>query len=295
MKKITDLWLDLELRKDIDDYATLIYAIESGATINFLSVNNPSLEEIRLFNYTIEKFGLDATFVISGTITEYDESENIHPSLMKLIDGYKNINYTHIDEHKLLNFEKNRVHTRNSTILPITVFCGGSLTTLAYLLERFDNRYINAYIQGGYASYKIVEPEFLLKKFKKREKVPTWNLNLDIEATKKVLKSSIEIHFISKNICHDSWVDLADLNDGTSFFNSVLVNYFKENKYTNKCLHDLLAFLSINSDIVDFKRVDLFLTEDARPKCWSELNDKSKKSISVAFSKTRFLDKIKNL
>ena len=306
---LNDLWMDLELREDIDDYATLVYAIENKYDIICLSINNPSIEEIKLFNYTMEKFDLNVPLIVSGEITEYPDGKNLHPSLMTLIEGYDKAEYEDISilpidkfdiykrEHPLRYLDASRcaysARSNSVEIFPITVFCGGSLTTLSILLETYENHAFKAVIQGGFASYKIVEPENLLKKFKNREKVPTWNLNLDIEATRKVLDSNININFISKNVCHDSWVDLVDLSDKESFFNSVLKNYFKNNKYTNKCLHDLLAFLSFNSDIVEFKKVDLLFTDDERPKFWSELNENSTKSISVAFSKEKFLDKIK--
>jgi len=297
---LKDLWLDLELRKDIDDYATLVFALETKRDIAFLSVNDPSLEEIRLFNYTIEKFGLDLTLIISGEIKEYEGDENIHSSLMELIDGYEKADYIHIDDlsdRALSNYAKFDKVTGYLKVYPITVFCGGSLTTLSILIERFDNEFLKACIQGGFASYEIVEKEFLLKKFKKRKKVPTWNLNLDIEATRKVLNSSLNISFVSKNICHDSWVSFNDLNDGNSFFNIILKRYFETNSYNSdkKCMHDLLAFLSIESDIVGFKKVNLLFTEDERPKFWSELNNDSTFSISVSFEKKSFIDKIKSI
>lgn len=304
-----DLWLDLELREDIDDYATLIYAIENKYNIICLSINNPSIEEIKLFNYTIEKFDLNIPLIISGEITKYSDDKNLHPSLMELIKDYDKVDYEHINvlpinkldldniNHPLRYLYESRFVFVGGEIeaFPITVFCGGSLTTLSILLDLFkDKNAIKAVIQGGFASYKIVAEKDLLKKFKKRDKVPTWNLNLDIEATKKVLASNININFVSKNICHDSHVDLNDLGSNKSFFNTVLVNYFKDNKYKSKCLHDLLAFLSFNSDIVEFKKVDLLFTDDEIPKFWSELNDDSNISISVAFSKYKFLDKVKN-
>lgn len=275
-----DLWLDLELRKDIDDYATLIYAIEKKYPIKHISINNPSINEIKLLNFTIEKFNLNLTPIISGHITEYNLEEDIHESLFLLIEDYNNTDFIHIDLLK-----KTLIHD-------YTVFCGGSLTTLSILYTTFDYKPFNAYIQGGFASYHIVEKEFLLKKFKKREKVPSWNLNLDIKATEIMLNSDMDIHFISKNICHNSFVSVNDLSDSNSFFNTVLKNYFLVNKYDSKCMHDLLAFLSIDSDIVTFKPVNLFFTDDDIAKFWSVINVNSKHCISVSYCNTAFLAKI---
>jgi hypothetical protein len=38
--KETPVWLDLELRKDIDDYMTLIYALQNDFNIKEVSINN---------------------------------------------------------------------------------------------------------------------------------------------------------------------------------------------------------------------------------------------------------------
>jgi hypothetical protein len=277
---MSKLWLDLELREDIDDYATLIYAIESGDNIKYLSINNPSIEEIKLFNFTIEKFNLDVDLIISGEVKNYPDKKNIHNILMKLIDGYTNTNYIHIDDLKI------------DSLNDFIVFCGGSLTTLSILTERFDVSTFKAYIQGGFASYKILNTKDVLKKFKNRDKVPTWNLNLDLEATDKVLNSNLEAKFISKNICHNSWVHTNELSEKDCFFNFVLKEYFNSGKYNDKCLHDLLAYLSINTDIVNFKKIDLLRTNEERPKFWSELNPDSNFSISTSFSIEDFKSKI---
>ncbi len=265
------LWMDLELREDIDDYLTLIYAIEKRYDIPYISINNPSLNEIKLVNYTIKKFALDTEFFISGQITDYGNGKDIHPSLMELISDTENITHQHIS---FLDY--------NTCLNGFTVFNGGSLTTLSILIKKFGVEAFNATIQGGFASYEIVESEHLLKKFKKREKVPTWNLNLDLKATDYVLESGIQATFVSKNICHNSFISLDDINNHNTFFYEVAEAYFKDNKYPSKCMHDLLAFLTIANDFVGFKPVSILRTDDERPKFWSIERDESNIKISVS-------------
>ena len=285
------LWMDLELRKDIDDYATLIHAIENKSNIKYLSCHNPSVNELKLFNYTMEIYRLNIPLIISGEVTEYPDDEDIHISLLEHFEMYPTVRFIHIDQ-----LDKNYLDQFNKEN-PLTVFCGGSLTTLSILLDKFDNEKINAVIQGGYASYEIVEEQHVLKKFKKRKSVPTWNLNLDLEATKKVLKTNIKAKFISKNICHDSWVDIDELNTKQTAFKSIMTQYFKHSTYKDnkKCLHDLLAFFAIEHDIIEFKKVDFHFSDDERAKCHTTLNDNSNFSISVAFSKDEFKKIIKRI
>jgi len=57
MKKINKklLWLDLELRKDIDDYIALLSAINhSYSRIKYISIHNPSQLELNLSSLTKE-------------------------------------------------------------------------------------------------------------------------------------------------------------------------------------------------------------------------------------------------
>ena len=63
---------------------------------------------------------------------------------------------------------------------------------------------------------------------------------------------------------------------------AVLKNYYllQESHFRNKCLHDVLAFMSIFDDkLVDFKKVDLLYIEKNRVAWYSELNPNSKFSI----------------
>jgi inosine-uridine nucleoside N-ribohydrolase len=283
--KKTPIWLDLELRKDIDDYITLIYALQNNFNIKEVSIHNPSLNELCLLKGTIKQFKKNIPIIYSGEITVYPEGEDLHESLIDKVDKNLISNIFYCDLNTYL--ESENINNR-------TVFCGGSLFTISKILENKDI-FINACIQGGYAGREIIGIENELKKFKKREKVPTWNLNLDLKASDYVMNAkNVKCNFISKNVCHASFVGLEDLSDEKTVFNETMSNYFAGST-RKKCLHDLLAFMTIfNEDIVQFKKVDLKRTEDERVKWYSEINKDSNKEISVSFDYSLFLKMVIN-
>jgi hypothetical protein len=279
--KSKPLWLDLELREDIDDYATLVFALEKELNIKEVSIHNPSTNELRLLKQTLQKFNSDASIVLSGKITEYTSDKDIHPTLIDDATGWTLV-VIPLDEYLISKSIKERVF-----------FCGGSLHTLSKFIECSSDTEFDVYIQGGYAGKDVVGIENVLKKFKKRDEVPTWNLNLDIESTDKVLLSkSITMNFISKNVCHASFVGINDLGKEDTLFNNSLRKYFGDST-RKKCMHDLLAFLTIfNDDVVEFKHVDLVRSFDERPKWHSILNSQSNKSISTNFNYGLFMEMI---
>lgn len=262
----SSLWLDLELRKDIDDFITLVFAIENEFNVTEISIHNPSTLEIILLNSILFKFKKNIPIIVSGSITEYSDNDDIHDSLKSYLNYSISSNFTYFKDYKITDDFNNKIF-----------FCGGSLYTLASLLKLYPHFFINAYVQGGYAGSSIVGEENTLKKFRKRESVPTWNLNLDLESTDFVLSSNnVNCHFVSKNVCHSSFVSVSDLSEANSFFNNVLINYFEKNKFNDKCMHDLVAFFSIfNSDIIKFKNVTLERSNDSIPK-WKSLNSNNK-------------------
>ncbi len=273
-------WLDLELREDIDDYLTLVYALEQGFDVEVVSIHNPSINELKLLANTLERFNANTSIVLSGDITDYKPEKDIHNSLVK------HITHTEIPTATpLIQY----IHERAEKHSP-TVFCGGSLYTLAKLVQCLPECHWEACIQGGYAGPSLVGEENTLKKFKGREKVPTWNLNLDLASTKVVMTAeNLSAKFVSKNICHDAWVHKIEINNNESVFNQTLSDYFQGNKWDNKCMHDLLAFMSLSeSSLVSFTPVQLEHTEDGCPKWFSLAAPKSNKQISIAFDKMRF-------
>ena len=75
----------------------------------------------------------------------------------------------------------------------------------------------------------------------------------------------------------------------------VLKDYYllKKSNYRNKCLHDVLAFMSIFDDkLVEFKKVDLISKDKKRVEWYSQLNPNSKVSISVDFDYDLYLKKL---
>lgn len=227
MSSLKPVWLDLELRKDIDDTLTLLFAIEKKIPIKAVSINDPSINELKLLNGLFKKLNQHIPVFITGNVTEYTSDTDIVSCLIQSCDP-EPIQYS------LLNSADPFLQGQ------YTVFCGGSLTTLSQLIK--INYSIDAVVQGGYASYKIVPEHAVLSKFKKRDKVPTWNLNLDLNASDSVLQSNIPITFVSKNICHSSWTNAEQVRKDTLFY-KIFSTYLKDSNSEAKCLHDVLAFM----------------------------------------------------
>lgn len=311
-------WLDLELREDIDDLITLEYALTNNSNIKVLSIHNPSKKELQLAQLyredMLKRNGFCFDLVVNGEITEYETENDLSPfipynmfitgaaqdllplpfekDVAEFEDSYNDFN------EKLVIY-KLEDYIKKIDIKGMTVFCGGSLNTLSVLADNFDCSSFEAYVQGGFASYKIVGSKNTLKRFKDREYCPTWNLNLDIEATDKVLKSDLKIKFISKNICHSAWVHKNDILKNTNMFSTnrfkTYLSYLSGKKSNKKCLHDVLAFMSIeNKELVEFKEVVLNRNNDDIPKWWSELETNSKHSISVSYNYDLFLNTFLN-
>lgn len=289
----TEYWLDLELREDIDDYLTLVYALEQGLDVKTVSIHNPSVNELRLLSYTLRLFKSDADIVLSGHITEYPADKDIHHSLQGYAKLVPTPEPTPLSAKIWAMTEPD--DGSNNTGTP-TVFCGGSLYTLSKLLIFTPNKQWLSIIQGGYAGPSIVGEENVLKKFRGREQVPTWNLNLDMASTLDVMKAgNLTASFVSKNICHDAWVKSSDVSDVDGVFGRTLNNYFSGNKSDSKCMHDLLALMAAEeSGLVRFLPVTLDHISGDRPKWFSTLDAQSKKQISVSFDKERFSSLIKN-
>ncbi|MBM25058.1 MAG: hypothetical protein CL760_05135 [Chloroflexi bacterium] len=315
-------WLDLELREDIDDLITLEYALTNNSNIKVLSIHNPSRKELQLAQLyredMLKRNGFCFDLVINGEITEYETENDLSPFIpynVLIAESVQdflplpfeatfekdvaefNAKFEDPDKHfnERLVIYKLEDYIKKIDMKGMTVFCGGSLNTLSVLADNFDCSSFEAYVQGGFASYKIVGSKNTLNRFKDREDCPTWNLNLDIEATDKVLKSDLKIKFISKNICHSAWVHKNDILKNTNMFSTnrfkTYLSYLSGKKSKKKCLHDVLAFMSIeNKELVEFKEVVLNRNNDDIPKWWSELETNSKHSISVSYNYDLFLD-----
>ena len=118
------------------------------------------------------------------------------------------------------------------------VFCGGALTNLAKFI---DNHKISALVMnGGFVGDNIVPKKDVLEKFDGIKTIRTFNFDLDVQSTDKVLKSSTDkigkIILVGKNVCHNK------KNTSNGIWNSKEYNYLFE-KYgvrEKKCLHDML-------------------------------------------------------
>lgn len=112
------------------------------------------------------------------------------------------------------------------------VFVGGRLTNLSsYLL----NHKIKVLVMnGGFVGSNIVEKP--LKKFEGKEYVRTFNFNMDVNATDKVLKSKNieEIMLVGKNVCHNKKNTRLGI-----WKNSTILSDF--NVSDTKLQHDMLA------------------------------------------------------
>jgi len=281
MNEHKKIWLDLELREDIDDFATLIHALENNVNISEISIHNPSKSELILACETLKRFGKNIPLIVSGQLTIYPDGKDINPSLFKYFDEAGVIEYVELSAYLSLK----------PTFEDKIVFCGGSLYTLSKLVEFNDGEFLEAFIQGGFAGESVVGSENVLKKFRKREAVPTWNLNIDVDATDRVLLAkNVSCHFVSKNICHASWVKNSDVAGNSSVFCEVVGHYFTENSSDKKCMHDLVAFLSIfNDTLVKFKPVRMHRTTDERPKWHSVITPDSNHFISYSLDYEMFI------
>lgn len=112
------------------------------------------------------------------------------------------------------------------------IFCGGGLTKVANYV--INNKLKLLVANGGYVGSNIVPKEFQIKKFRGKEKVRTYNFNLDVTSAKLVLNSKHikQVILVSKNVCHNM------MNTQTILHND---NFIKKYKLDNrKRLHDLL-------------------------------------------------------
>lgn len=120
------------------------------------------------------------------------------------------------------------------------VFCGGALTKVAEFLEA-GNTLDTLVMNGGFVGNNIIVAKEQLPKFKYKEFVRTYNFNMDIESTKKVLSMPEnklgEIILVGKHLCHDEKNTIKGL--WSSKFFKELQEEYKFN--SDKRLHDVLA------------------------------------------------------
>lgn len=113
------------------------------------------------------------------------------------------------------------------------VIVGGALTSVAqYIL---DHKIEYLIMNGGFVGNNIVKTP--LKKFLNKTEVRTFNFNLDIDATHKVLTSNNINHImlVGKNVCHDKRNSLNGIWENEEN----LIRKYQAND--TKLQHDLLA------------------------------------------------------
>ena len=113
------------------------------------------------------------------------------------------------------------------------IFIGGAFTKVAEYLE--VNNVHSIVANGGFVGSNIVKLSDQLDKFKGKKFVRTFNFNIDVESTVKVLNSLnvVSISLIGKNVCHSE----------KNTINGIWKNHEFLKKYhlkDIKRLHDLL-------------------------------------------------------
>jgi len=112
------------------------------------------------------------------------------------------------------------------------LFCGGALTKINEFIKY--NKIDLLVANGGFAGTNIVNKKNVLDKFKNKEKIRTYNFNMDIDATLNVIHSNNinQIILVSKNVCH------SELNCIDKIHTDTFLDKYNLNK--GKRLHDLL-------------------------------------------------------
>jgi len=144
-----------------------------------------------------------------------------------VLDG-KSRDYNRENELKKLGVVFEKEIPKESKIL----FCGGALTKISEFIK--TNKIDLLVANGGFAGVNIVKKEHVLNKFKNKEKVRTYNFNMDIEASLNVIysKNIQNIILVSKNVCH------SELNCIGKIHRDEFLNKYNLDK--GKRLHDLL-------------------------------------------------------
>lgn len=292
-------WLDLELRKDPDDLVTLLYALESKHRIDVISIDSPSTLELSLLNKLKNHYNASFDVVITGEHTIYDSNLDVDPLIVDFFNlstddtlpfSFPIRDYIFISE----------LHTPSDDCY-IEFFGGGSLLTLSILLDKAPNKVIRAVVQGGFAGREFAGDENTLKKFKNRkgDAVPSWNMNLNLKASQKVVSAlDVNVSFVSKNICHDSWVYFSDVTELTqkNLFVKFLKTFLSNIPNRKKCMHDLLAYMTLDSpSLVLSKPVELKHDDSDNVKWRSVESKATKHQISISFNKEHYISLIKKV
>lgn len=123
----------------------------------------------------------------------------------------------------------------------VTLLTGAALTNVhnAWLAGAEIDRWV---CQGGFAGDSVVPEDLRLEKFKGRETCPTYNLNGNVEAAKRLLKSGHEIWFVPKSVCHGfTFTGEDQLPEGAHEGLDLVRQGLRLYQGRPKALHDVLA------------------------------------------------------
>ncbi len=264
MKK---LWLDLEMTGDIDDAICLLFALEHNLNVKAVSLLNPSNEELSFTRYWLDFFNQDVAL-----FTHYDKRVKNSNKAHKLISKYSNNTYPVFNLTQITDIDN------------YVVIGGGSYTIPNILRDKGFDYFV---LQGGFAGSNVCESP-VLEKFRNKKECASWNPNLDISATKEILDFRfLRVDFISKDICHDSDIDIIfveSMRDGPT--KDLLLNYFGNSGRAKK-MHDVVALMfAIDSSFISMKPI---IMSESKGQWSSRYSEFSRKRISVDWDKNKFL------
>lgn len=153
--------------------------------------------------------------------------------------------------------------------------------------------------QGGFAGDNIVPPEHRLEKFNGKVTCPTFNLNGDVKAAKRLLCEDlpgVERWMVSKNVCHGVIWDQAfnervpsGAHAGLDLIREGMSRYFKKNP-GGKALHDVIAVAAaIDPSIGTWARVTPYRASNGEWGC-HESTDPASPLILTALDLDRFIE-----
>jgi pyrimidine-specific ribonucleoside hydrolase len=153
--------------------------------------------------------------------------------------------------------------------------------------------------QGGFAGDNIVPQELRLSKFEGRDTCPTFNLNGDPKAAKKLLCETLpntKRWMVSKNVCHgvlwdQTFHDLVPqgAHPGLDLILKGMNHYFKKSPL-GKALHDVIAVVAaIDPSVGSWTRVKPYRDKNGEWGCLSS-NDNQDPEIMIALDREKFLN-----
>jgi len=277
--------LDLELRDDIDDCLLLLYCLINKIDIYAIILTSPTRLEVQLANSVIARYSVNTRLIINNS-RELLVNNDVNNCLMFMMSDVEDLSID-IDSNNAFDSEHQYIY-----------MCGGALTSLQHLMNKINIS--KAYIQGGFAGSDVCGIENTLYKFRKRKYVPSWNFNLDSEATKNVLtNTNFPIFLISKNVTHGVIIydyDMYDFKNCSDIF-TALNSLFNISIRQQKALHDLLLIMShLDDSLVEYTQVNIKdRVSDSGKIAWSsEMSNNSNVFISIKADKAKIIKNVIN-